>query len=430
MSHFKSSSPLPTEPSRQYTANFPGSTSNSVNKKSSFSSVGPRSPSSSSTPSTLNTEQQKSETSDKVQTSISSRSAITTPDQPTYSETEYNERRCWICFGEDGDSEGRWVSPCQCSLIAHEKCLLRWMFESQKKEPLKQVTCPQCAFPYSFQQKTSLSYIMITLGERALSTIAPYFFGFTIGCSIIIAATTLGAFTVVTVMGPKDSERLIGNPAQWTWRAWVGLPLIPATLLTSIFPFANVYPFVAFTFMSMASRSYRRPSLNWPPSVFDVVIGYPMVRMVYVSARNATYRLVVRRSMLRSSSPRQSLGLNASSSTPQLSNIEQNNENSYSDIQPINDIQIDEIETRRMPDILLSSMCALLLPFTGSALGNLLTYFKPVKRYFPAPFHRTILGGCILVVSADIIDMWYAHSVIRQHQSRRIRNYSEIKQRH
>src|SRR5688572_2492540 len=39
---------------------------------------------------------------------------------------EIEHKRCWICFGEDSDSEGKWVKACRCSLISHEECLLNW----------------------------------------------------------------------------------------------------------------------------------------------------------------------------------------------------------------------------------------------------------------------------------------------------------------
>src|SRR4051812_37066446 len=39
---------------------------------------------------------------------------------PTVEEDE--EKRCWICHGDETDSEGRWVKPCKCSLICHEEC--------------------------------------------------------------------------------------------------------------------------------------------------------------------------------------------------------------------------------------------------------------------------------------------------------------------
>lgn len=55
------------------------------------------------------------------------------------------DRRCWICYGEDGDSEGKWVSPCPCSLVAHEKCLLDWITENQKGSPRKIVSVCVCS---------------------------------------------------------------------------------------------------------------------------------------------------------------------------------------------------------------------------------------------------------------------------------------------
>ncbi|CAO3600644.1 unnamed protein product [Absidia cylindrospora] len=38
-----------------------------------------------------------------------------------------SERQCWICFGEDDDTDGRWVKPCPCSLVAHEKNNVFWI---------------------------------------------------------------------------------------------------------------------------------------------------------------------------------------------------------------------------------------------------------------------------------------------------------------
>jgi hypothetical protein len=51
-----------------------------------------------------------------------------------------SERRCWICFGDSSDSQGKWVKPCQCSLEAHQSCLLDWIAENQKASPTKTVS--------------------------------------------------------------------------------------------------------------------------------------------------------------------------------------------------------------------------------------------------------------------------------------------------
>lgn len=57
------------------------------------------------------------------------------PRQPVTVE----EPRCWICFGDSSDSQGKWVKPCKCSLEAHQSCLLDWIAENQKASPTKKV---------------------------------------------------------------------------------------------------------------------------------------------------------------------------------------------------------------------------------------------------------------------------------------------------
>ena len=63
-------------------------------------------------------------------------STILAPRQPTRT---VDDRRCWICFGDSSDSQGQWIKPCQCSLEAHQSCLLDWIAENQKATPNKTV---------------------------------------------------------------------------------------------------------------------------------------------------------------------------------------------------------------------------------------------------------------------------------------------------
>jgi hypothetical protein len=64
-------------------------------------------------------------------------STILAPRPPPPVVTE--ESRCWICFGDSSDSQGKWVKPCKCSLEAHQSCLLDWIAENQKASPTKKV---------------------------------------------------------------------------------------------------------------------------------------------------------------------------------------------------------------------------------------------------------------------------------------------------
>lgn len=60
------------------------------------------------------------------------------PPQNTTTASQQQEdeepRRCWICFNdetEDDDTTSEWRSPCTCSLVAHEKCLLDWIADME-----------------------------------------------------------------------------------------------------------------------------------------------------------------------------------------------------------------------------------------------------------------------------------------------------------
>jgi hypothetical protein len=189
-----------------------------------------------------------------------------------------NNKRCWICFGEDTDSEGRWVNPCQCSLVSHEQCLLDWIAENQKMTPLKKVTCPQCSSSYLLSETHSLPLVLMTIIDSLIHTAAPYITVLGLGCSMLITSTTFGAYTVLTMFGTKDGEKLIGNPAFWTWRTWIGLPSIPVALIASRSKWAdNVLPAAALLLLRLTGITYPL-RITWPPSPAVMFGLLPWVR--------------------------------------------------------------------------------------------------------------------------------------------------------
>jgi hypothetical protein len=71
-------------------------------------------------------------------------------------------KSCWICLeGETESSSSRFIHACSCSLFAHERCLLDWIAESQRKsrssyqDEQKPVSCPQCKQVYTLYQQHS-----------------------------------------------------------------------------------------------------------------------------------------------------------------------------------------------------------------------------------------------------------------------------------
>lgn len=202
-----------------------------------------------------------------------------------------NNKRCWICFGEDTDSEGRWVNPCQCSLVSHEQCLLDWIAENQKNTPLKKVSCPQCNSSYMLSETHSIPLVLMGIADSLVHTAAPYITVLGLGCSMLITSTTFGAYTVLTLFGTKEGEKLIGNPAYWTWRTWLGLPSIPVALIASRSKWAdNVLPAATLLLLRITGISYPL-KITWPPSPAVMFGLLPWVRLLY----NNIYSLLQKR---------------------------------------------------------------------------------------------------------------------------------------
>ncbi|GAA5813133.1 hypothetical protein MFLAVUS_006602 [Mucor flavus] len=205
-------------------------------------------------------------------------------------------KRCWICFGEDTDSVGRWVNPCNCSLISHEQCLLDWIAENQKMTPLKKVTCPQCSSSYFLSERHSLPLVLMSFVDSLVHAAAPYITVLGLGCSLLITSTTFGAYTVLTLFGTKQGEKLIGNPAFWTWKTWIGLPCIPLVLIASRLKWAdNALPAAALLLLRLTGVSYPL-KVTWPPSpavlfgllpwIFKLILRLSLQRRNEVAAVN------------------------------------------------------------------------------------------------------------------------------------------------
>lgn len=199
------------------------------------------------------------------------------PSSCSSSSSSSSERRCWICFGEDTDSDGRWVKPCPCSLVSHEQCLLDWIAENQKEgiSPMKKVYCPQCAHPYYLFEHHSLSLRCLELLQRVAQSTAPYLMVVGLGCSIIVAASTYGVYAVLTLFGAKEGEKMLGSTSEWTWRTFLGLPSIPVALVASRLRLADgVLPLAAVILL----RANAPVSVSWPPSPALIIGSLPWIR--------------------------------------------------------------------------------------------------------------------------------------------------------
>lgn len=99
------------------------------------------------------------------------------------SQFEDEARRCWVCYSteqEDADSGdiaslGEWKSPCRCSLVAHERCLLNWIASEFQKEGTNRgkIECPQCKTRIRFKQQKSMTLDVITTAMKVANATVP-----------------------------------------------------------------------------------------------------------------------------------------------------------------------------------------------------------------------------------------------------------------
>nr|CAG8439150.1 9158_t:CDS:2 [Entrophospora candida] len=154
------------------------------------------------------------------------------------------DKRCWICYGEENDSVGKWVKPCKCSLICHEECLLNWINEKQRSAALRKVRCPQLTF------------------------------------AIVVTNVHYGAYAMVTMLGLEDGQRFLEEP--WNWRTYISLPLIPMLLIFSRARIAD--PVMPLIPMFLVRMDHLRMTI--PPNPSLTISLLPWIRIIY----NWTYQ--------------------------------------------------------------------------------------------------------------------------------------------
>ncbi|KAI8876644.1 hypothetical protein K501DRAFT_261820 [Backusella circina FSU 941] len=317
------------------------------------------------------------------------------------------ERRCWICFGDISDSQGKWVKPCKCSLEAHQKCLLEWIAEKQKGSLLKKVQCPQCSTTYHIVQNNNIRIMLLNFIDTLVRTGTPYVTAIGLGCTCLISCSTYGAFTVMTLFGQREGERLIGNPSLWTWKTWTGLPLIPIILLTAQTRWGDaILPVAAVTTLRATGNTPNTIRFTWPMSPALTIGILPWIRLFYNNAFRIAHYYV-----------RKSLSI-----PDRLSTLSRNQSTTNND----RNMERNIIYGMDTSSTSVSIVGALLWPVTSSLMGGFLSRFKCVRDNFGGPFQRNILGGCLFILAKDIVNLLYRYERIRQYRSRRVMDYDEV----
>tara|TARA_R110002003_G_scaffold121_15_gene10770 strand:+ start:13371 stop:15050 length:1680 start_codon:yes stop_codon:yes gene_type:complete len=233
------------------------------------------------------------------------------PAQSDTSEEEDEPRRCWICFNdetEDDETSSEWRSPCNCSLVAHEKCLLDWIADMEAPNPRRRagtraskVQCPQCKSEIKIERPRSYVVDAVRAGERFAGTLLLPGFALVTGTALYSTLTLAGTHTIYQVFGTQDALQIlaplyetpdmrIASPVlrlfahlQKHWRLDLGLPLIPTVLVASRTSFADSFlPFLPLIFfVSSGQPGDEMLQLQWPPSAAFSFAALPYLRGFY-----------------------------------------------------------------------------------------------------------------------------------------------------
>ncbi|PPQ76129.1 hypothetical protein CVT26_011660 [Gymnopilus dilepis] len=243
---------------------------------------------------------------------------------------------CYICREEESAEDPQqgparaWTHPCNCTLIAHEQCLLKWIQASQgnaARAP-NALKCPQCGTEYEMTSDEPVLLRVMTVSNRILQKLGRYFSVFAaagvfavVGTSIYICLTGYGAWALQNFIGKELYDQLLtDDPVNWPWSAWINLPLIPISLILSRFqPTPSVHSLLVPLLIvwppsppvgAHAKRIYeywlspenanklpkmrfQRPALWPPPPVAFGLFVVPFIKAFYRIAYRRVYKRVL-----------------------------------------------------------------------------------------------------------------------------------------
>ncbi|KAJ9067590.1 hypothetical protein DSO57_1037520 [Entomophthora muscae] len=277
----------------------------------------------------------------------------------------------------------------------------------------KKVSCPQCNETYKLTDPPSLLIDVFAKIDELIQAAVPYFFLTGLAGSVLVTSTTYGAYAVLTVCGLEEGEHILGSPNPWTWRVWVGLPMIPwvlimsrGTLLDTVMPLLPV--------LILGNDPIR---LEMPPSPRLIVSTLPWIRLFYNTAWYGIFGRLER-------SWREHNDGALQTPTPAIND---NRADQDWEDDPLNDQQADALDPAayifmERKDLARTVVGALLLPAISSVAGNLISHIPFIRNRLPDTFIRSIIGGCLFVFLKDITNLLYKYHLVRRLRNRHVKS--------
>lgn len=206
-------------------------------------------------------------------------------------------KRCWICYEDSTEDDTtdppRWRSPCPCSLVAHERCLLEWIADKEltrgsMAESNKKLQCPQCDAEIKLYRPTSHFLTWMRRGDRIFSQLALPACAAALVGSVMLGAYHHGLWSVRILFGERDAAYILRDlQRHHGWR--LTYAFIPAALVFSRTESDIAVPlfelFVAFRHFP------HYMTMNRVPPAVNSLVYLSLFRHVY----NYTHSLVARK---------------------------------------------------------------------------------------------------------------------------------------
>jgi hypothetical protein len=188
----------------------------------------------------------------------------------------------------------------------------------------------------------------------------------------------------MTLFGTRDGERLIGNPNEWTFKTWIGLPLIPVIVVSTRTRWGDaILPVAAVSVLRATGITPQNIRLTWPISPALIIGIMPWIR--YKTDKNTMifqmnscvhrYRLfyknayrLIQRHMTKNLSLQEPSVLSSNTQTTSRRRSRGSAMNDISDRE--RNLELDMINGRETSSIGISLLGAILWPVISSGMGG------------------------------------------------------------
>lgn len=332
---------------------------------------------------------------------------------------DHSVRQCWICFEEGhGDVGEEWVKPCRChgtTRWVHQKCLLSWLDKRSEGDSLlvQAAQCPQCHTEYRIYEKFIIPKWLIEILDRFVAAKDRALMYASLGgfaTSMYLVSFVYGVGTTAAVVGRKEIFswfRMLRGPATLQHfvnasRVTIGMPLVSLYVLSLRYRGLQwLHPLIPALVWS-GPHSLR---LRWPLPYSTLASMIPLITIAYDGVVRKTLLPMIRNKLIPSED-----------ATVEF----EEDDDEFRPFSSLDSMADEEEEDRTLKISVLGTAATLLFPVVSAAVGY--ACFGRVARL--EPFHRTVLGGMLVVVGRDFLRtlMWYQKAI--SVKTRRILNYT------